>query len=360
MFVAAALGAGCSEVNPEYTPAANQDDTGKPVAGFALGADISSVTEYENSGETFYNTDGNARECTALMKEIGMNSIRLRVWVNPEDGWCNKSDVLVKALRAKRLGMRIMIDFHYSDTWADPGRQLIPEAWREYDAEGLAKAVADHTTEVLTLLKDNDVDVEWVQVGNEVTPGMLFHTGVDENNKGTGDYGHGGKLSSHPENFAKFINSGYDAVKSVYPEAEVIVHVDRGHLLYVAENVFDVLEQYKAGYDIIGLSLYPYSTEDPAWKPEVDACISNISTLHKKYGHEVMIVETGMPYNMADASYEMLSALISGSKGTGHCLGVFYWEPESPAGSGYTLGAFDNSRPTHAMDAFTEAAANDR
>lgn len=363
LIAAALLWTGCSEVNPSYTPASGAEEGGT-VTGFALGADISSVTEYENNGETFYNAEGNARECTALMKEIGMNSIRLRVWVNPENGWCNKSDVLVKALRAQKLGMRLMIDFHYSDTWADPGRQLVPAAWMGYNTEEIADAVAGHTTEVLTLLKDNGVDVEWVQVGNEVTPGMIFHTDVAVNDEGgtygTGDHEYGGSLSTHPENFAKFIDAGYGAVKEVYPDAKVIVHVDRGQLRSVAESVFDVLEANNARYDIIGLSLYPYDDEASDWATLLDRnvadCIDNISYLYGKYGHEVMIVETGMPYNMPDETYGMLTKLISGSKATEHCCGVFYWEPEAPASSGYPLGAFDNSRPTHALDAFTEAA----
>ena len=361
LFVAAALGMGCSEVNPTYTPASDTDgNEGWTREGFALGADISSVTEYEHEGFTFYNTDGNARECTALMKEIGMNSIRLRVWVDPAEGWCNKSDVLVKALRAQRLGMRIMIDFHYSDTWADPGRQLIPAAWMTYNTQQMADAVASHTTEVLNLLKDNGVDVEWVQVGNEVTPGMLFHTGVNSQNSGTGDYEHGGNKNTHPENFARFIDAGYDAVKAVYPEAKVVVHVDRGQRLDVAQNIFNILKNNNTDYDIIGLSLYPYNADDPDWETNLEKnvsdCISNITALYEKYGREVMIVETGMPYDMPDDTYNMLKSLISGAKGTGHCLGVFYWEPEAPASSGYSMGAFENNMPTHALDAFTEAA----
>ena len=95
---------------------------------FAKGADISWVTEMESKGMKFYNAEGKERECTALMKEIGFNSIRLRVWVNPADGWNGKEDVLAKAIRAQRLGMRIMIDFHFSDTWADPAHQTVPAA----------------------------------------------------------------------------------------------------------------------------------------------------------------------------------------------------------------------------------------
>ena len=369
LFVAAVLGMGCSEVNPAYTPADDTGDGSTASGGFALGADISSVTEYEHDGITFYNTDGNARECTALMKEIGMNSIRLRVWVDPAEGWCNKSDVLVKALRAQRLGMHIMIDFHYSDTWADPGRQLIPAAWLDYTTEELADAVADHTTEVLKLLKDKGVDVEWVQVGNEVTTGMLYHTAVDTGNNATAATDNGGSLyansnlgiSARPENFTAFINAGYDAVKQVYPDARVIVHVDRGNSMNPVNTVFrDALGQNGGKYDIIGLSLYPYDDEAEDWQAainrNVDDCIANINTIYDTFGHDVMIVEIGMPYNMADETYDMLTRLITGAKGTGHCLGVFYWEPETPESEGYNMGAFENNMPTHALDAFTEAA----
>ena len=371
MFVAAALGMGCSEVNPNYTPdTGSGENDGWTSEGFALGADISSVTEYEHDGITFYNKDGNARECTALMKETGMNSIRLRVWVDPENGWCNKSDVLVKALRAQRLGMRIMIDFHYSDTWADPGRQLIPAAWLDYTTEELADAVANHTKEVLTMLKDNGVDVEWVQVGNEVTTGMLYHTAVDAGNNANAATDNGGSLynnstfgiTAHPENFTAFINAGYDAVKEVYPEAQVIVHVDRGNSLNPVNTVFrDALGKHNGKYDIIGLSLYPYDAEADDWQAtinkNVDDCIANISAVYNTFQHEVMIVETGMPYDMPDETYDMLTRLIAGAKGTGHCLGVFYWEPETPESEGYKMGAFENNMPTHALDAFTEAAA---
>lgn len=356
-IVSAILLAGCTAApEPVYTPPVPEE----PVTvstGFALGADISWITEFESRGETFYNAAGSSRECTALMKEIGMNSIRLRVWVSPEQGWCNKSDVLAKAIRAKKLGMRIMIDFHYSDTWADPGRQLIPAAWLEYDTEALAEAVSEHTVEVLSLLKENDIDVEWVQVGNEVTTGMLYHTAVNDSNYGSSKSGYGGDIADHPENFAKFIDAGYKAVKSVYPDALAVVHVDRGNLAYVAQNVFNILEEYGAGYDIIGLSLYPYDPDDPDWMSSVESCVDNITAHYNRYGKEVMIVETGMPYDMADDAYNMLSTLISGARDSGHCLGVFYWEPEAPASSGYSLGAFENGAPTHALDAFTEAAS---
>ena len=99
---------------------------------FAKGADISWVTEMEQKGNKFYNSAGQERECTALMKELGLNSVRLRVWVDPKehDNWCNTADLVVKAKRAAELGMDVMVDFHYSDWWADPGQQHKPQAWK--------------------------------------------------------------------------------------------------------------------------------------------------------------------------------------------------------------------------------------
>lgn len=358
-FLAAALLLGCTEVNPTYTPPTSDSDDNKTEVstGFALGADISWTTKLENENYTFQNSAGETRECTALMKEIGMNAIRLRVWVNPAEGWCNAGDVLVKAQRAQKLGMRLMIDFHYSDSWADPDTQVIPAAWLEYDTEELAQAVTSHTTEVLTILKKNGVsNVEWVQVGNEVTRGMLQHTESDpDTDAGTTESEYGGSISDHPQNFVTFVNAGYDAVKAVYPDAMVIVHVDQGHN-FSRSNAFNVLQSNDGKYDVIGLSIYPNGVDS-----RITDCVNNIATFYGTYGKEVMICEVGMEYDDPDTAYSQLTELITGAKASGHCLGVFYWEPEAPAGynNGYTMGAFDNGRPTHALDAFTEAAAAD-
>ncbi len=357
-FICAAailLTSSCEVANPTYTPATDGDETTYDMSGFVRGADISWLTQLESEGEVFYNSDGVETECTALMREIGMNAVRYRVWVDPAKGWNNKSDVLAKCLRAQKLGMRIMIDFHYSDTWADPGTQLIPEAWLDYSTAELTQAVTDHTTDVLSALKSAGVDVEWVQVGNEVTHGMLRHTEVDEDENGTTLSANGGDIYTCPANFAAFVNAGYAAVKNVYPEAQVVIHVDRGHDVSYANQIFTLLQTYSANYDIIGLSLYPNSS---SWSDRTTACISNISTLYTNFGHDVMICETGMDYSNADAAYAMLSYLLENSEATGHCLGVFYWEPEAPAGynNGYNMGAFENGAPTHALDAFTEAA----
>ena len=140
---------------------------------FWLGADISGTTEMEAHGVQLYNAAGEPRENTALMKELGLNAVRLRVWVNPKHGFSSKEDVLVMAKRAQSLGMAIMIDFHYSDWWADPGKQNIPAQWKHMNYKQMCKALAKHTRETLELLKRNDIEVKWVQVGNETTNGFL-------------------------------------------------------------------------------------------------------------------------------------------------------------------------------------------
>ena len=312
--------------------------TTNPNPNFAKGADISWVTEMESKGIKFRNIQGEERECTALMKELGMNSIRLRVWVNPKDGWCGKEDFMIKARRAKSLGMRLMVDFHYSDWWADPGKQNKPDAWKTYNIEELKAAVAAHTIDILSELKSEGITPEWVQVGNETGHGMLWDDG---------------KLSTNPENYAQLNNAGYDAVKSIFPEAKVIIHVHSGNDKGLFEWVFSTLKSHNAKWDIIGMSLYP-SIND--WKQKTDECIENARQLIAKYDTEVMICEVGMSWDQPQYCYSFLKSLIYKARHLpgNRCLGVFYWEPQSnPSWNNYSLGAFDqNWQPTKAMDAF--------
>ncbi len=177
-----------------------------PPSNFAEGADVSWVTEMELAGKKFYSSAGAEMECMALLKSIGLNTIRIRVWVNPNPAWNNAADVLVKALRAKNLGLRIMINFHYSDSWADPGQQTKPAAWTG-TLNSLLSAISTHTTDVLTQLKNNGITPEWVQVGNETNDGMLWPDG---------------KASTSMNNFAQMVNAGYDAAKAVFPSTKVI------------------------------------------------------------------------------------------------------------------------------------------
>ncbi|MFN8205927.1 MAG: glycosyl hydrolase 53 family protein [Bacteroidales bacterium] len=324
--------------------ACKEDEIKKPgpsdtdTSTFAKGADLSWVTEMESKGVVFYNRNGIQTECMALMKEMGMNSIRLRVWVNPADGWCNKTDLLVKAKRAKDLGLRIMIDFHYSDIWADPGHQTKPAEWQNLSFSELRAAVSDHTTEILTALKNWKIFPEWVQVGNETGNGMLWEDG---------------KASVNMAQYTSLNNAGYDAVKAVFPDARVIVHLHGGQDNELYRWLLDGLKRNGGKWDVIGMSLYP----DPdSWQTTNDDCINNVNDMISRYGCEVMICEVGMPYDKALTAKLWLTDLISRTKALDkdQCLGVFYWEPEAYNGwKGYKLGAFDNSgKPTVALDAF--------
>jgi arabinogalactan endo-1,4-beta-galactosidase len=305
---------------------------------FAKGADVSWLTEMEKAGRKFYNTSGREMDCMALLQEQGVNAIRLRVWVNPANGWCNKEDMLVKAIRAHNLGMKLMIDFHYSDSWADPGKQTIPAAWENLNLEEMKQAVALHTTTTLELLKSKGLTPEWVQVGNETSNGMLWPMGQADTNMA---------------NYAALNNAGYDAVKSVFPDAKVIVHLPNGDNNNLYRWLFDGLKKNNGKWDMIGMSLYPSADN---WQEKNNRCIANVKDVISRYGTEVMICEVGMPWNQSTAAKAFLSDLISQAKqiAGAKCQGVFYWEPQSYSNwNGYTLGAFDDSgKPTIALEAY--------
>ena len=293
----AVLLAGCGKTP---APAPDPDTDPDPIVSTLVkGADISWVTEMENKGYKFYNAAGQERECTALMKELGMGAIRLRVWVNPEGGWNGKADVVAKARRAQALGLKLLIDFHYSDTWADPGHQTVPAAWKGKDAAAMAAAVKEHTQDVLQALKAAGVDVAWVQVGNETTQGMLWESG---------------KVSGqNPGEFVRYFHAGREAVKAVYPQAQVILHIDNGWKMSTLE-----------------------------W-----------FLLKERYGKPVMLVEFGMPASQPDKAKAALQYLIDNTKQYNYFQGIFYWEPESEHGrNGYDYGAFSSGRPTVALDPF--------
>lgn len=320
--------------------------TTKPA--FAKGADIGWYTEMEKKGYKFYTASGTEMDCPALMKSLGFNSLRFRVWVNPEDVWNSKEDVLKKCLRAKELGMKIMIDFHYSDTWADPGKQIVPKAWESYDLDAMAKAVADHTSDVLNTLKDNGVDVAWVQVGNEVTNGMLWEKGRVKGDNASG--------------FAKLFKAGADKVKSIYPKASVILHIDNAWNMDTLQWFYSLMANTGVKYDMIGLSLYPSYWNDETnafepWEEKVNQAIANIPQLIKTYNRDVMLVEFGMPAAEPQKGKEALETLWNGLKDVKRFKGIFYWEPESePARNGYALGAFNDGKPTIALSPFSKRA----
>lgn len=318
---------------------------------FAKGADISWVTEMEQNGNKFYNSEGQQKDCFQLMKDLGLNSIRLRVWVDPKDhgNWCNQSDLLAKAKRAEELDMDLMIDFHYSDWWADPGQQNIPTSWQGASYEEMKINLAIHTVTILQSLRSNHITPKWVQVGNETNNGFLWDMG---------------KASENPDKYAGLFAAGYDAVKKVFPEAKVIVHLGCGADNETCNWNLDRLKDNGAKWDMIGLSLYPFYNKPLSASETVAKGIDNIKKLSEKYDCDVMIVETGMECADDNGKLAAYETLINGKETlslllneclnntNGRCKGVFYWEPQCRP-SKYRLGAFtEDGYPTIIMDAF--------
>ena len=307
---------------------------------FWLGADISGTTALEAHGGQLYNSSGEPRENTQLMKELGLNAVRLRAWVNPKDGFCRPDDVLLMASRAKALGMEVMIDFHYSDWWADPGQQNIPAAWKDMSYDEMRQALAEHTRSTLQLLKTNGINVRWVQVGNETTNGFLWPMGRAQENMAQ---------------YAGLTQAGYEAVKQVFPEAQVIIHLDQARDAKRYDFIFDGLKANGAKWDIIGMSVYPYwDQREKAEKNDAGTlkhALKNMKRLVKKFGTPVMVVETGYEAVRPEEGRRFMEKLISACQETdGRCLGVFYWAPELE--HHYPLGAFKDGRPTAIMEAF--------
>lgn len=326
----------CTQKSPVTNPRQEDITVEEERGTFAKGADVSWLTQMESEGISFTNKKGVVTECMELLKnDCGVNAIRLRVWVNPVDGWNNIHDVLVKACRANTLGLRLMIDFHLSDTWADPGHQSIPVAWAGYSLDEAKNAVTAHVTEMLSLLKHYNIEPEWVQIGNETRTGMMWPLGSTENGS----------------NYAELTNAGYDAVKVVFPDAKVIVHLDGGDNLSLYTYIFDYMKANGGKYDVIGMSLYP---ETGKAKEYVNKCVSNITSLYKSYGKPVIICEVGMDYDQAEECRDCIASLMNKGQATGHLEGIFYWEPQAPAGynDGYNKGCFENGMPTVALDAY--------
>ena len=309
----------------------------------ALGADASWLPQMEATGYKFYDKDGSEKDCLQLLRDRGMNTIRLRVFVNPSEnkasGHCSKKETVVMAQRAKKMGMRVMIDFHYSDTWADPGKQAKPAAWANHLFPELLNDLYNHTFDVLDTLKTAGIIPEWVQIGNEIPGGMLWPDGSTKN---------------WPQ-LAQLLNKGYDATKAVDKSIKVIVHIDQGNNNERFRKFFDNATANGVKYDVIGLSYYPF------WiKSDYTATIAdlrnNLFDMVSRYQKEVMVVEVGGEYTRVQNTYDMLVKVIKAvnavpdRKG----LGVIYWEPEGAnSWSHYKLNCWqDDGKPSPALDAF--------
>ena len=303
---------------------------------FAKGADISWITQIEHNNQ-YRIVDERGRDIDAfrLLRKCGMNMVRLRVWVNPRpdrrDGrtWCDTRDMVEKALRAKKAGLRVMLDFHYSNWWADPSKQHVPEEWKQCNIDQLCDSVEAHTAQVLTAMKRAGVEPAWIQVGNETPNGFMHPLG---------------DATAHPEYFARLFKRGQQTCKRLCPNAITMVHIDNGFLLERTTFILDILKKYDVDYDMLGWSLYPAMNwlatppvVDLNWQVKADQCLQNAGEIFRRYGKESMIVETGIPDDHEAMCREVIEYLIK--KAPEHLHGLVYWEPITTPDFGYKMGA---------------------
>lgn len=293
------------------------------------GADISSLAKSEAKGGVYKTGSGATGDAVTLLRNAGMNYARLKVWVNPADGYNNKARVLAMAKRVKAAGMKLLVDFHYSDTWADPGTQSKPSAWAGHSYSQLKTDVYHHTYDVLNALKAQGTTADMVQVGNEINGGMLWNEGS----------------TSTWSQLAGLLNSGYDAVKAVNSGTTVALHLAKGGDLAGTRWWFDSAVANGVRFDAIGLSYYGY------WHGALSDFQTTIDDAASRYGKPVFVAETAYPFrldsddsltNQIDTTGELVSgypATVAGQTTwmndvasiveavpNGRGLGVFYWE----------------------------------
>ena len=256
-----------------------------------LGGDISLLPTYEAAGTKYLTADGQQMPLLQMASQAGWNAARVRLFVDPsqapevskKEGVRQDLSYVIQLCRQiKQAGMAVMLDFHYSDTWADPSHQTIPSRWQKCNAQQLADSIYSHTRQSLLALKAAGIVPEMIQVGNEITNGMLWPVGKVDPSKAD-------------ENFptlASFIASGSKACREICPEAKLIVHTERAGEWEVTKNFYQQIDQLGADYDIVGLSYYPM------WHKSVknlDATLDSLQAFFPK--KDVMIVEAAFYYS---------------------------------------------------------------
>lgn len=267
------------------------------------GMDISTLLEVEKCGGRFYD-GGEAEDVFAILKRYDVNAVRIRLWNDPysEDGkpygagTNDLASVITLSKRAKEKGFDILLNFHYSDFWADPGKQFIPKAWKGFSVKELEEAVYHYTKDTLLRLKEEGLLPDMVQVGNELTNGLLWPYG---------------KVPEYDQ-IARFVNAGIRAVREVSDMAlaenvisekiMVMIHLDNGGNNDLYREWFDHFTKKGEDFDIIGLSYYPF------WHGTFDMLENNMKDIALRYGKELIVTEVSMGHTMEDyASYEKLA-----------------------------------------------------
>ncbi len=260
---------------------------------FVKGMDLSTLIELERCGAKYYD-DGKEMDILDIMKKYDVDTIRIRLWNDPwsetgESYGAGENDLKTSLEIAKRVtdaGFGVLLNFHYSDFWADPGKQFKPKAWADYGVEELEKAVYDFTAETMEVFEKEGVNITMVQVGNELSNGLLWPEG---------------KVPNY-DNIAKFVNAGIRGVRKVDGEVPIMIHLDNGGKNELYREWFDNFMQRGEDFQIIGLSYYPF------WHGTLDMLEYNMNDIAKRYGKDLIVAEVSMGYTMEDyKEYEKLS-----------------------------------------------------
>jgi arabinogalactan endo-1,4-beta-galactosidase len=308
------------------------------------GADVSTLKKNEDFGAVYFDQRGRERNALSILRSEGMNYARLKVWVNPTDGYNNLARVLEMADRIDRLGMGLVIDFHYSDRWADPGQQNKPRAWANLSFPDLQQAVYDHTYEVLRALRRQGTPADIAQLGNEINGGMLWPDGRWDNWDG----------------LAALLISATDAAHDASPRTKTMLHLaeggnNGGHVWWFDNAIARGVE-----FDIIGVSHYRY------WHGTFGSLQANLFDLTTRYGKDIAVMEAAYGFtleendstpNIFNPSLEQAAGYPATPQGQADLfrdtftvvnavpgvLGVFYWEPTWTAVEG---AGWDPDDPT--------------
>ena len=316
---------------------------------FILGMDASCVPSLENSGVKYYDHNGTEKDVYQILSENGINYIRVRIWNDPYDvngngyggGNCDLANAIAIGQRATKYGLKLLVNFHYSDFWADPGKQAVPKAWKGLDIDAKSEALYTYTKDCLEQLVAAGVDIGMVQVGNE-TNGALC--------------GENGSAPDGWKNITQLMKAGSRAVREVCPDALVAIHFTNPERVGSYENYGKQLQEHRVDYDVFASSYYPY------WHGTLSNLTTELNKIADQYGKKVMVAETSYAYSTADTDYH--GNTVGSGSSTGHPytvqgqadqirdviqavadmhsgIGVFYWEGTwiSVGGSSYQENA---------------------
>jgi arabinogalactan endo-1,4-beta-galactosidase len=290
------------------------------------GADMSTLQRAMDLGAKYYTAAGAAADPLDILKTAGVNYVRLRVWNNPASGYNNAAKVLAYAKTVKAKGFQLLIDFHYSDTWADPGVQTKPAAWSSHGIGALTTDVYNYTYGLCNSLKAQGTTPDSVQIGNEINVGMLWNDGKVINNDFT--------------NLSALLKSGYNATKACNSGTQVVIHTADADSDAHARWFYDGIKAKGVAWDVTGLSYYCN------WHGTMANMASVVADVISRYGKPAIIAETAAPFtvNNADGTGNSINSACSGYPATwagqgaaftavqnaakaGGATGVFYWEP---------------------------------